>query len=143
MKKFNKLFALLLITLILVSCKCFKSKSNETMPTLENTTWKLIKTDSKVFVENNENPEGIQISFMEGNFSTSNGCNANGGTFKTDGNQIEFGQIRATMRYCDKEYMEKYGYPVSFHQVKKYKIENNKLYLLDEEEKIVFAEYIK
>jgi len=143
MKNIKLLFTFLIITSTLISCKCFKGKTSETMTNIENTSWQLVKTQDKNYVLNDEKPEGILISFADGNFSSSNGCNALGGEYKTEGNTIEFGATRATMRYCDQEYMEKFGYPVAFHLVKKFEIKSNKLYLYDADGKTVLAEYTK
>lgn len=113
------------------------------MTNLENTTWQLVKTNDRSYVVNEEKPDGISISFAAGNFSSSDGCNALGGEFKSEGNTIEFDKIRGTMRYCDEEFMKKFGYYVPFHSVKKFEIKNNKLYLYDADGQTLLAEYSK
>jgi len=143
MKNIKLLFTFLIIASTLISCKCFKGKSAETMVNLENTSWVLIATKDRIYSYNEEKPDGISISFAEGNFSSNDGCNALGGEYKTEGNSIEFGPTRATMRYCDKEYMQKFGYFVAFHLVKKYEIKNNKLFLYEADGKTLIAEYSK
>lgn len=113
------------------------------MINLENTNWQLVKTNDRNYFATEENPDGISISFSEGNFSSSNGCNALGGEYKTEGNTIEFGATRASMRYCDEEFMKKFGYSVPFHSVKKFEIKNNKLFLYEADGKTLLAEYSK
>ena len=143
MKNLKLLFTFLILTSTLISCKCFKGKSSETMINLENTSWQLVKTKDRNYVANEEKPDGISISFADANFSSSDGCNALGGEYKTEGNTIEFGPTRATMRYCDEEYMRKFGYYVPFHSVNKFEIKNNKLYLYEADGKTLLAEYTK
>ena len=143
MKKLKLLFTFLILTSTLFSCKCFKGKASEKMTNLENTTWQLVKTNDRSYVVNEEKPDGISISFAAGNFSSSDGCNALGGEFKSEGNTIEFDKIRGTMRYCDEEFMKKFGYYVPFHSVKKFEIKNNKLYLYDADGQTLLAEYSK
>ncbi|WP_177765587.1 META domain-containing protein [Flavobacterium sp. I3-2] len=143
MKNLKLFFTFFILTSTLISCKCFKSKASETMTNLENTSWQLVKTQNRNYVFNEEKPDGISISFTAGNFSSSDGCNALGGEYKTEGNSIEFGPTRGTMRYCDQEFMEKFGYYVAFHLVKKFEIKNNKLYLYDADGQTLLAEYSK
>lgn len=143
MKKLKLIFTFLVICSTLISCKCFKGKTTETMTDLNNTSWQLTKTKDKTYIKNDDKPDGISISFADGNFSTSDGCNGLGGEFKSEKNTIQFDRIRATMRYCDEDYMNKYGYSVAFHLVKKFEIKNNKLYLYDADGKTILAEYTK
>lgn len=143
MKSLKVLFTLLIITTSLISCKCFKGKTSEAMTNLENTSWQLVKTKDRNYVATEENPDGILISFSDGNFSSSNGCNALGGAYKSEGNTIEFGMVRATMRYCDQDFMTKFGYFVSFESVKKFEIKNNNLYFYEADGTTLLAEYKK
>lgn len=143
MKNIKLLFSLIILTTVLVSCNFLKSKSSDVMVNLENTNWTLVKAGDKNFVKNNESPDGITLSFSNGNFSTSDGCNAVGGEFITNNNNISFNKVRNTMRYCDQEFMQKYGYSVAFFSAKKFEIKNNKLYLYEENGKTVIAEYVK
>lgn len=141
MKNLKLFFTFLLLICTLTSCKCFKGNTSEKMNTLENSNWQLVKTKDRNYVMNKEKPDGISISFADGNFSSSDGCNALGGEYKTEGNTIEFGATRATMRYCDEKFMQKYGYYVSFHSVKKFEIKSNKLFLYEADGITLLAEY--
>lgn len=142
MIQLKRAFTFLLISSALISCKCIKGKKSDMVVNLENTTWNLVKTKEKVFTKNSELPNGISISFNEGNFSSNDGCNSLGGEYIVTENTIAFDKIRGTKRYCDPEYMEKNGYPISFYLVKKYEIKGDKLFLLEEDGKSIVAEYI-
>lgn len=143
MKNIRLLFTLAIFTSLVVSCKCLKPKSSTTMTNLENTSWTLIQSGNKVYVKNSETPDGITLSFENGNFSTTDGCNAVGGEFTLDNNNIHFDKVRNTMRYCDQEFMQKYGYAISFFSAKKFEIKNDKLFLYEEDGKTLIAEYAK
>nr|WP_317632930.1 META domain-containing protein [uncultured Flavobacterium sp.] len=141
MKKWNVLLIFLVLATALFSCKSFKEK--DVVTTLENTNWQLIKTQKKVYSKTEEQQNVIMLSFANGNFNTSDGCNSIGGGFTTEGSAIEFDKIRATMRYCDQEFMEKHGYSIPFHEVKKFEIKKNKLYLFEDDGKTLVDKYEK
>src|SRR5690606_35127168 len=93
------------------SCSCTKNTFNtqkatsqEIMTNLNNTSWTLkrLDVDSRDFVPTEDQKE-LTLSFHEQNYSSSDGCNGQGGDFEVENNKISFTRGMSTMRYCGDE----------------------------------------
>jgi len=119
-----------------------KASAEKIEKSLNNTTWILKKIDAtnRDFIPTNEQKE-LPLSFIDGNYGSSDGCNGQGGEFKIEDNKITFGIGMATLRYCGKE-MDHLIYKVPFSKTKSIKIKKNVLKLIDENNKVI-ATYTK
>lgn len=75
----------------------------------------------------------LQIS-SDGRASGDGGCNRFSGTAEVTGDQISFGALMMTMRACMAEamQMQEQKYTTAFEHVRKWRIENGLLYLMDD-----------
>lgn len=68
----------------------------------------------------------------DGNVNGNGGCNGFGGTVKIDGSALAFSQMRSTMMACEDAAMkQEHGLHMALEATKSYKIEGEKLSLLD------------
>jgi len=149
MKKYLNTFYFVLFSFVMVSCsstkKSFDSKkatSEKIISTLSNTSWSLKRLDveNRDFVSTDEKKE-LVLSFQENNYSTSDGCNGQGGEFNVTDNKVSFDKGMSTMRYCGEE-MKHLIYSVPFGSVKSIQIKKDQLQLFDADNKVI-ATYIK
>ncbi len=149
MKKYLTTAFLVLFSFVMVSCNCTKSSFNtqkatsqEIMTNLNNTSWSLkrLDIDNRDFVPTDEQKE-LTLSFHDSHYSSSDGCNGQGGDFEVENNKISFTKGMSTMRYCGDE-MKHLIYSVPFGSVKSMEIKKDQLQLLDSDKKVI-ATYIK
>jgi len=119
-----------------------KATSQKISDNLNNTSWVLQRLDAenRDFVPTEEQKE-LVLTFANGNYGASDGCNGKGGEYTTENNKITFKIGMSTMRYCGDE-MKHLIYSVPFSETKFLKIEKNKLQLFNEQDKVM-ATYIK
>jgi len=148
MKKIVTIALVSVFTLGITSCgssQNFDSKkatSEEIKNTLNNTSWVLKRLDvqNRDFVPTDEQKE-LTLSFQDKNYSSSDGCNGQGGEFNVEDNKISFTKGMSTMRYCGEE-MKHLIYSVPFGSVKSMEIKKDQLQLFDADNKVI-ATYIK
>lgn len=149
MKVFATLGLIVLMNLGMTSCSSSqtvfdtkKEKSEKIMNVLNNTSWILKRIDiaDRDFVPTEEQKE-LVLSFADNYYSTSDGCNGQGGEFTIEDNKIDFGIGMSTMRYCGEE-MVHLIYKVPTSTAKSIRIIKNQLQLLDENENVI-ATYLK
>ena len=119
-----------------------KNKQEDQSINIEKNAWKLVKVEERVYKPILDQPKEIFLNFKDGFYNTSNGCNELNGEYKILNDNIEFLNGRTTLKMCSEEIMGNL-YRVPFHKVKKINIKNNHLYLLSEDGKTIFAEFIK
>ncbi len=119
-----------------------KATSQKISDNLNNTSWVLQRLDmeNRDFVPTEEQKE-LVLTFADGNYGSSDGCNGKGGEYTTEDNKITFKLGMSTMRYCGDE-MKHLIYSVPFSDTKFLKIEKNKLKLFNGQDKVI-ATYIK
>lgn len=148
MKK-KALFGIGALVLGMVSCTSSqtvldtrKATSQKISDNLNNTSWVLQRLDmeNRDFVPTEEQKE-LVLTFADGNYGASDGCNGKGGEYITENNKITFKIGMSTMRYCGDE-MKHLIYSVPFSDTKFIKIEKNKLQLFNGQDKVI-ATYIK
>lgn len=144
MKKYLTTAFLVIFSFVMVSCNCTKNSFNtekatsqEIMTNLNNTSWSLkrLDVDNRDFVPTDEQKE-LTLSFQDINYSSSDGCNGQGGEFEIEDNKISFTKGMSTMRYCDDE-MKHLIYSVPFGSVKSMEIKKDQLQLLDSDKKVI------
>jgi len=149
MKKYLTTTFLVLFSFVMVSCNCTKSSfdtkkatSEKIMSTLNNTSWSLKRLDveNRDFVPTDEQKE-LTLSFQDINYSSSDGCNGQGGEFNVEDNKISFTKGMSTMRYCGEE-MKHLIYSVPFGSVKSMEIKKDQLQLFDADNKVI-ATYVR
>jgi len=149
MKKYLTTAFLVLFSFVMVSCNCTKSSfdtkkatSEKIMSRLNNTSWVLKRLDiqNRDFVPTDEQKE-LTLSFQDINYSSSDGCNGQGGEFNVEDNKISFTKGMSTMRYCGEE-MKHLIYSVPFGSIKSMEIKKDQLQLFDADNKVI-ATYIK
>ena len=149
MKVFTTLGLVICLTLGTVSCgssqavfDTSKEKSEKIMNKLNNTQWTLKRIDSanRDFIPTNEQKE-LVLSFVDNFYSTSDGCNGQGGAFSIEDNKITFEPGMSTLRYCGEE-MAHLIYSVPLGKTQSIQIEKDQLQLLDENNAVI-ATYIK
>lgn len=149
MKVIATLSLAVILNLGMISCNSSKNlldtnkeKSEQIMNALDNTSWVLKRIDAtdRDFVPTDEQKE-LVLSFSDGYYSTSDGCNAQGGEFTVEDNKINFGIGRSTMRYCGEE-MAHLIYSVPLYNTKSIRIIKNQLQLVDENDSVI-ATYLK
>lgn len=119
-----------------------KATSQKISDELNNTSWVLKRLDieNRDFVPTAEQQE-LVLTFADGNYGASDGCNGKGGEYTVADNSITFKSGMSTMRYCGDE-MKHLIYSVPFISTKSLKIEKQELKLFDENGKVI-ATYIK
>lgn len=119
-----------------------KASAKEIEKSLNNTSWILKRIDAtnRDFKPTNEQKE-LVLSFNDGHYSSSDGCNGQGGTFKVEESKITFGIGMSTLRYCGEE-MNHLIYKVPFVKSKSITIHKDVLKLIDENDNVV-ATYTK
>lgn len=119
-----------------------KATSQKISDHLNNTSWVLKRLDAEKrdFVPTEEQTE-LVLTFSDGNYGASDGCNGKGGEYTVADNSITFKAGMSTMRYCGDE-MKHLIYNVPFTNAKSLKIEKQELKLFDEQGKVL-ATYIK
>ncbi len=144
MKKYLTTAFLVIFSFVMVSCNCTKNSFNtekatsqEIMTNLNNTSWSLkrLDVDNRDFVPTDEQKE-LTLSFQDINYSSSDGCNGQGGEFEIEDNKISFTKGMSTMRYCGDE-MKHLIYSVPFGSVKSMEIKKDQLQLFDADKKVV------
>lgn len=149
MKVFTTLGLVICLTLGTVSCgssqpvfDTSKEKSEMIMNKLNNTKWILKRIDSadRDFTPTDEQKE-LVLSFADNYYSTSDGCNGQGGIFTIEDNKIIFEAGMSTMRYCGEE-MAHLIYSVPLGKTTSIRIERQRLQLLDENNAVI-ATYFK
>ncbi len=144
MKKYLTTAFLVIFSFVMVSCNCTKNSFNtekatsqEIMTNLNNTSWSLkrLDVDNRDFVPTDEQKE-LTLSFHEQHYSSSDGCNGQGGDFEVENNKISFTRGMSTMRYCGDE-MKHLIYSVPFGSVKSMEIKKDQLQLFDADKKVV------
>ncbi len=144
MKKYLTTAFLVIFSFVMVSCNCTKNSFNtekatsqEIMTNLNNTSWSLkrLDDDNRDFVPTDEQKE-LTLSFQDINYSSSDGCNGQGGEFEIEDNKISFTKGMSTMRYCGDE-MKHLIYSVPFGSVKSMEIKKDQLQLLDSDKKVI------
>ncbi|RRA96289.1 META domain-containing protein [Paenimyroides viscosum] len=144
MKKYLTTAFLVIFSFVMVSCNCTKNSFNtekatsqEIMTNLNNTSWSLkrLDVDNRDFVPTDEQKE-LTLSFQDINYSSSDGCNGQGGEFEIEDNKISFTKGMSTMRYCGDE-MKHLIYSVPFGSVKSMEIKKDQLQLLDSDKKVI------
>ena len=95
----------------------------------------LLNNVAKSNVPTDEQKE-LTLSFQDINYSSSDGCNGQGGEFEIEDNKISFTKGMSTMRYCGDE-MKHLIYSVPFGSVKSMEIKKDQLQLLDSDKKVI------
>lgn len=137
MKYFSKqLFLVLFTTIFLVACAKneVKFKNNDT---LTNRYWKVIEIRGDKAVAFDNQREAHIILDNENKIIGSDSCNRIFGSYKLDGNKIDFSHLASTRMACMKGMTQAHNFSTAFAYVKSYKIEKNSLYFLDENEKVI------
>ncbi|UUV20815.1 META domain-containing protein [Paenimyroides aestuarii] len=149
MKRIIFLAIVLMFNLGIMSCVCSQNKfdsqkatSEQIKNTLNNTSWVLKRLDvqNRDFVPTDEQKE-LVLSFNDNYYSSSDGCNGQGGEFNITDNKVSFDKGMSTMRYCGDE-MKHLIYSVPFGSVKSIQIKKDELQLLDAEKNVI-ATYLK
>jgi len=149
MKTYLTTALFLMFNLCMISCGTSQNKSDsrkatteEIMNTLNNTSWVLQRIDEQNRDFNpTEDQKELILSFQDNRYSTSDGCNGQGGEFEVKDNQINFIKGMSTLRYCGEE-MVHLIYKIPFDKIKSVQIIKDKLQFLDENSNII-ATYIK
>ncbi len=129
------------------SCKCLSGKNAEKEQSgymdLKGTTWVLKSVGERAFKKiDGMDADHIELQITaEGYFSTSDGCNNQGGVFTQNGSAISMTEIKETKRYCGPEFM-KQAYGISFHKVTQFSVQSGILQLLNENGQVL-ADYTK
>ncbi len=79
----------------------------------------------------------ITATFKEGTVEGSGGCNAYSGRYQVNGNAITIDSIVTTYRYCEEIMGQEKDYLTALQSVKTYKIEGNKLEMINADGKVV------
>lgn len=111
-------------------------------PNLENTSWKLDSYLSSIgHIVSPISSAKITLEFKDGKISGSSGCNNYFAKYTTQGSSITFGLIGATKMHCTvPSIMEQEStYLTLIESTKTYKVEGNKLKLMDNSGKVIFT----
>ncbi len=104
-------------------------------PDLDGTGWQLVEmkgTKLPLHVL-------ITLSFEKGQAGGSGACNSYGSEYTQDGAKLSFGQIVSTLMYCDGVMDYEMGYTDALGTVESFRLEGDRLSLLDESGAVVLV----
>jgi heat shock protein HslJ len=121
---------------ILIGC------TNQTPTNFEGTSWKLDTYLSTIdHIVSPMSSTELNLEFKDGRISGSSGCNSFFAKYTVEGKSMSFGLIGATKMYCSNQGVmeQEQTYLMRLESVKSYKIEGNKLSLVDTNGKTVLV----
>jgi heat shock protein HslJ len=127
-----RLFYIILI-ISLFSCRTTKNSKDIKNVNVLQESYKIELIDGINF---SETPPTLKFNFSENKIYGFAICNHYSADFLKEKNQIKFTSISATVMYCDDIKSEKIFFR-NLNRVTQYKIENEKLFLLDDNDKII------
>ena len=128
--------AIFLIPLLLIGC------ASEAPPNFEGTSWKLdtylSNTDHLVSPISSTK---LTLEFKDGRISGSSGCNSFFANYDVEGKSMSFGLMGATKMFCSNPGVmeQEQTYLSRLESIKSYKLEGNKLSLIDGNGKTVLV----
>lgn len=128
--------AIFLISVFLIGC------GNQTPPNFEGTSWKLDTYLSSIdHLVSPMSSTKLTLEFKDGRISGSSGCNSFFAKYTVEDKSMSFGLIGATKMYCSNQGVmeQEQTYLMRLESVKTYKIEGNKLSLIDSNGKTVLV----
>jgi len=132
----------LFITLIAVLMTFCTSSSETTTNPLINDIWALDFLKGVDYNPNSSSKERpiIEIHLKDKKVIGNTGCNSMNGTVVVQGNQIEFSDIVTTEMFCSESIEQ--DFLIALGMVNNYKVEKLKLYLYEDDEKIIIFQKI-
>ena len=130
------LIAAIFLISILIGC------INQTPTNFEGTSWKLDTYLSSIdHLVSPMSTAELTLEFKDGRMSGSSGCNSFFAKYTVEGKSMSFGLIGATKMYCSNPGLmeQEQTYLMRLESVKSYKIEGNKLTLVDSNGKTVLV----
>ena len=130
------LIATIFLSFILIGC------TNQTPPNFEGTSWKLDTYLSSIdHLVSPMSTTKLTLEFKDGRISGSSGCNSFFAKYTVEDKSMSFGLIGATKMYCSNQGVmeQEQTYFMRLESVKSYKIEGNKLSLIDSNGKTVLV----
>lgn len=130
------LIATIFLISILIGC------ANQTPTNFEGTSWKLDTYLSTIdHIVSPMSSTELNLEFKDGRISGSSGCNGFFAKYTVEGKSMSFGLIGATKMYCSNQGVmeQEQTYLMRLESVKSYKIEGNKLSLVDTNGKTVLV----
>lgn len=83
-------------TVLLLLAACATTGGNAPVPALDNTAWRIVAIDGAAPIS-----ERAALTFREGRFGATVGCNAMGSAWRRDGNRIMVEGLVATKMFCE------------------------------------------
>ena len=120
--------AIFLISLFLIGC------ATEAPPNFEGTAWKLDTYLSNVdHLVSPISSTKLTLEFKDGRISGSSGCNSFFANYDVEGKSMSFGLMGATKMFCSNPGVmeQEQTYLSRLESIKSYKLEGNKLSLID------------
>ncbi len=127
---------ILLFLILVVGC------TSPNAPNFEGTSWKMDTYLSNIdHLVSPVSSTNLTLEFKDGRISGSSGCNSFFATYAVEKNSMSFGLIGATKMYCSNQGImeQEQTYFMRLESVKTYKIEGNKLKLIDGNGKTVLV----
>jgi len=128
---------ILIIFIMIFSIGCTQQTIN-----LENTSWKLESYLSSIdHIVSPISTTKLTLEFKDEKISGSAGCNNYFAKYKQEGSNLTFGLIGATKMYCTNPSVmeQETTYLSSLEATKKFKIEGDKLKLMDSNGKVLLT----
>lgn len=133
------------ITLLLIAAAFFSSCSPKIGNILNslNTSWKYeVSTDANVPAFSKDEPPTIAFDMVNSKVSGMAGCNTFNGTFTIKGDEITFGELASTRKFC--LYMNFENYYLNFlKEAGNYKLEGAKMYLYKKGDRSKYISFMK
>ncbi|KYC45013.1 MAG: META domain protein [Candidatus Methanofastidiosum methylothiophilum] len=131
-------FTIFVVSVFLVGC----ASPNQPPPNFEGTSWKLDTYLSNIeHVVSPITNTKVSLEFKDGRISGSSGCNTFFAKYTVEGKSMTFGLIGATKMNCTNPGVmeQEQTYLKRLESVKSYKLEGNKLSLIDNNGKTVLV----
>lgn len=124
------------ISILVIGC------TSQSTPNFEGTSWKLDTYLSSIdHLVSPTSSTNLTLEFKDGRISGSSGCNSFFAKYTVEGKSMSFGLIGATKMLCTNQGVmeQEQTYFMRLESVKSYKIEVNKLSLIDGNNKTVLV----
>lgn len=124
------------ISILVIGC------TSQSTPNFEGTSWKLDTYLSSIdHLVSPTSSTNLTLEFKDGRISGLSGCNSFFAKYTVEGKSMSFGLIGATKMFCTNPGVmeQEQTYFMRLESVKSYKIEGNKLSLIDGNNKTVLV----